>query len=522
VSGFDRRTFLALVAAAGAGAGIGIPLLSGVGGSSSTGAALSSQLPLPEPFTLPLTVPPVLTPTGTDATADHYELVQRAATVEILPGVPTPIWGYNGVFPGPTIVSRSGRTTVVHHRNALPVPVVAHLHGGHTPGPSDGYPTDVILPPGSGPRPTTMPGMAMPADPRAVVTVGERTYTYPLRQPAATLWYHDHRMGFTGASVWRGLAGFHLVHDDVEDALPLPTGDRDLPLMITDRAFGSDGRLRYPSVDPTLQDTPGVTDAYSGGVLGDVILVNGRPWPLAEVPAVRHRLRFLNASNARRYSLALDPPPPGGGGLVQIGSDGGLLAAPRSHDAIELAPAERFDVIVDFGRYAPGQEVTLVNRFGSGATAVVLRFRVTRRATDDTRIPAKLAEIEPLDPARAVTTRTMLFSDHGGTMGWQINGQPFSPTYANANPRLGTTEVWRLISDFHHPIHLHLVHFQVLSRGLNGPGEYDAGRKDTIDLRPAEEAAIIARFDDYAGRFVFHCHNLEHEDMAMMGNFETS
>jgi spore coat protein A len=107
-------------------------------------------------------------------------------------------------------------------------------------------------------------------------------------------------------------------------------------------------------------------------------------------------------------------------------------------------------------------------------------------------------------------------------MGWQINGQPFSPDHASANPRLGTVEVWRLISDFHHPIHLHLVHFQVLSRGLSGPGEYDAGWKDTLDLRPAEEVAIIARFDDYAGRFVFHCHNLEHEDMAMMANFETA
>lgn len=522
MTGLDRRKFFALVAAAGAGAGVGVPLISGIGGSSSTGTVLRSQVPLPEPFTEPLTVPPVLAPIATDATSDHYELVQHAATATILPGVLTPIWGYNGIFPGPTVVSRSGRTTVVHHRNALPVPVVAHLHGGHTPGPSDGYPTDLILPAGSNSRQPSMPGTAMPADPRAVVTVGERTYTYPLRQRAATLWYHDHRMGFTGASVWRGLAGFHIVHDDEEDALPLPGGDRDLPLMITDRAFSSDGSLRYPSVDPTLQDTPGVTDTYTAGVLGDVILVNGRPWPVAEVPAVRHRLRFLNASNARRYRLTLDPPPPGGGGLVQIGSDGGLLARPRGHDAVEIAPAERFDVVVDFGRYAPGQRVTLVNRFGSGSTAAVLRFQVTRREPDDTRVPATLADVAPLDPARAVTTRTLLFQDHGGGMGWRINGCPFSPTDSSANPKLGTTEVWRLVSDFHHPVHLHLVHFQVLSRGLSGPGEYDGGWKDTIDLRPAEEAAIIARFDDYAGRFVFHCHNLEHEDMAMMANFETS
>ncbi|HEX5114655.1 MAG TPA: multicopper oxidase family protein [Pseudonocardiaceae bacterium] len=520
MSGFDRRTFLTVLAAAGAGAGIGVPLLSGIAGSSSTGTVLRSQLALPEPFTVPFTVPPVLAPTG-----DRYEIVQRAATAEILPGVPTPIWGYNGIFPGPTIVSRSGDPAVVHHRNALPVPVVAHLHGGHTPASSDGYPTDLIVPAGAMPTMPTMPGMpGMPtlADPRATVTVGERTYTYPLRQRAATLWYHDHRMGFTGASVWRGLAGFHLVHDDEEDALPLPRGDRDLPLMIADRAFAADGSLRYPSVDPTLQRTPGVSTAYSGGVLGDVILVNGRPWPLAPVPAVRHRLRILNASNARRYSLALDPPPPGGGGLVQIGSDGGLLDRPRVHDAIEVAPAERFDVVADFGRYPVGSKVTLVNRFGSGSTAVVMRFHVTRRERDDTRVPATLSTIEQLDPTHAVATRTLLFQDHGGAMGWQINGHPFSPGYATATPRLGSIEVWRLISDFHHPIHLHLVHFQVLGRGLSGPGAYDAGWKDTLDLRPAEEAAIVARFDDYAGRFVFHCHNLEHEDMAMMANFQTA
>ncbi|HEY1573875.1 MAG TPA: multicopper oxidase family protein [Pseudonocardiaceae bacterium] len=519
MSGIDRRTFLTVLAAASAGVGIGVPLISGIGGSSSTGTALRSQLALPEPFTVPFTVPPVLT----SSDGDHYEIVQRAATVEILPGVPTPIWGYNGIFPGPTIVSRSNRPTVVHHHNALPVPVVAHLHGGHTPAASDGYPTDLILPAGSMPDMPGMPGMRTMADPRATVTVGERTYTYPLRQRAATLWYHDHRMGFTGASVWRGLAGFHLVHDDEEDALPLPRGDRDLPLMIADRAFATDGSLCYPSVDPTLQHTPGVDTPYSGGVLGDVILVNGKPWPLASIPAVRHRLRILNASNARRYRLALDPPPPGGGGLVQIGSDGGLLDRPRAHDAIEIAPAERFDVVVDFGRYPVGSRVTLVNRFGSGSTAVVMRFHVTRREHDDTRVPTTLSTTPPLDPARAVATRTLLFSDHGsGAMGWQINGRAFSPGYAAATPRLGTTEVWRLISDFHHPIHLHLVQFQVLSRGLSGPGEYDAGRKDTLDLRPAEEAAVVTRFDDYPGRFVFHCHNLEHEDMAMMANFETT
>lgn len=511
----SRRGFLGLLGTAGAGAAVGFPLLSGLGGSSSTGLLLRSQRALPQPFTMPLTVPPVLRPVRSDASADYYEIVQREGTVEMLPGVRTTVWGYNGIFPGPTIESRSGRRTVVRHLNELPVPVVVHLHGGHTPPTSDGYPTDLILPTGTGPGQTR----SMVDDPQASVTTGQRTYTYPLQQRAAILWYHDHRMDYTGASIWRGLAGFHLIRDPEEDALPLPRGDRELPLMITDRAFTADGSLRYPSIDPSLATTPGVTTGYTAGVLGDVILVNGRPWPLAHVDGARYRMRVLNASNARRYRLALDPPPPGGGGLVQIGSDGGLLEHPISHDAIDIAPAERFDVIVDFARYPVGQHVTLVNQFGTGPTAAVMRFQVARAATDDTHIPDRLSTIAALDPTAATVTRTMLFQDHGQTMGWTINGAPFSPGHVNAAPRLGAVEVWRLISDFHHPIHLHLVHFQVLSRGLNGPGPYDHGWKDVLDLRPAEEAAIITRFDGDPGRYVFHCHNLEHEDMAMMGNF---
>ncbi len=519
MSRLSRRQFLRIAAATGAGAGIGVPLLSGISGSSSTGVVLTSRLRLPAPFQVPLSIPPVLSPTRSDATGDHYEMTQRRARVEILPGVNTPIWGYDGIFPGPTIHARRGRTVTVHHRNDLPVPVVVHLHGSRTPHGSDGYPTDLIVPPGwQRPPPTPM----LPADPHANVVVGHRDYVYPMTQQAATLWYHDHRMGFTGASVWRGLAGFFLIHDDTEQALPLPGGDRDLPIMLTDRAFDADGTLRYPSLEPDLYDTPGVHDPYSSGVLGDVILVNGRPWPYAEVVGARHRLRILNASNARRYRLTLDPPPPGGGGLVQIGSDGGLLERPIAHDAIDIAEAERFDIVIDFGRYRPGQNVVLRNAFGGGGTANVMRFQVTRRVRDDSHIPANLATIEPVPLSGATTTRHFLFQNRGGAMGWQINGQPFEPTVVNAATRLGDTEVWTLIADFHHPIHLHLVQFQILSRGLNGPGPHDHGWKDVIDLRPAEEATIVTRFIGYPGRYVFHCHNLEHEDMAMMGNFTAS
>ena len=520
--GMSRRRLLGLAGGAGVAAAIGfaVPTLSR---QDQTGKVLPSQLPLPRPFQVPLPVPPLLT-AGRDPAfpgADFFELTQRVARQEILPGVSTEIWGYNGTFPGPTLVSRSGVRTVVRHHNTLPVPTVVHLHGGHTPPGSDGFPTDLVYPqPGPGVPMKAMPGMATMGkpDPLARTTIGARDYDYPTTQRAATLWYHDHRMGFTAQSVHRGLAGFHLIHDTEEENLPLPSGERDIPLMIADRSFAADGSIRYPALDPTALGTPGTPDPYMGGVFGDVVLVNGAPWPVLEVAAVRYRFRLLNASNARRYQLALSPAPPGGSGFVQVGSDGGLLAEPMRHDTIEIAPAERFDVVVDFSRYPVGQEVTLTNLIGSGTTARVMRFTVARAAADGSSVPARLATVESLLTAKADRTRTFAFQNHN-RRSWTINGREFDPTHPAATPRLGGTELWRFTTDFHHSVHIHLVQFMVVARNGKEPGPYDAGWKDTVDLKPAEEAAVIARFTNYPGRYVMHCHNLEHEDMAMMATF---
>ena len=505
-----RRRFLGVTAGTGAAAAIGlsVPWLSS---SAETGRLLHSQIPLPEPFMTPLPIPPVLTPRN-EGGIDRYEIDHRPAEVELLPGVRTEIWGFDGQFPGPTIVSRRGRPVVIRHRNHLPVPSVVHLHGGHTPAASDGYPTDLILPVGGGTDAASAHHHRH--DVRASVTEEFRDYAYPMTQRAATLWYHDHRMDFTGPGLWRGLAGFHIVHDDEEDGLPLPAGDRDIPLMITDRSFAADGSLRYPALDPTHQQTPGVEEEFRQGVLGDVILVNGAAWPLHEVVGAHHRLRLLNASNTRRYRLALEP---SDGGLVQIGSDGGLLDHPVRHDSLDIAPGERFDVVVDFGRYPAGQAVTLVNRIGAGPTHNVMRFQIRGRVPDDSAVPDRLSTVEPLLPDRSTVTRDFVFrnvEDHT----WQINGRPFDPARTDADVRLGDTEVWRFTTDFHHPVHIHLEQFQVLQRNSEGRGPFDSGWKDTIDLRPAERAAVIVRFTDYPGRYVFHCHNLEHEDMAMMAN----
>ncbi|MEU4765727.1 multicopper oxidase family protein [Actinosynnema sp. NPDC023794] len=515
--GLSRRRVL------GIGGALGLLAATGLSASavlarrpSMTGAELRSAVPLPPPFRVPLPIPPVLAPVG----ADRYEITQREASAEILPGVRTPLWTYEGTFPGPTIESRRGRPVTVTHRNELPVPTVVHLHGGRTPADSDGYPTDLVLPDR---HDATGHGGHGMHDPRAVVSRVTRDYTFPLDQRPTLLWYHDHRMDFTAPAIWRGLAGLHVVRDDAEDGLGLPAGPRELPLMIADRAFAADGGLAYPSLDPDLRARPGVHEPYFAGVLGDVILVNGAPWPVHEVDAARYRLRVLNASNARHYELEAVTDDGRTLDLVQVGADQGLLAAPVTHRLLPIAPAERYDVIVDFAGVPVGGLVRLVNRLGAGRTRDVMAFRVARRAADDSRIPRTLStDLPTWSRADAVAVRDFSFRTgraHGGR-GWLIGGLPFDPARTDVTTRLGDVEVWRLVADVHHPVHLHLVGFQVLTRGGRPPLPHDAGLKDTVALRPGEAVEIITRFDGYPGRYLFHCHNAEHEDMGMMANLE--
>ncbi|MFG2515748.1 multicopper oxidase family protein [Streptomyces sp. NPDC048584] len=486
---------------------------------AGTGRQLTSAVPLPAPYTVPLPIPPVLARAGLSVGADRYEITQRQVTAEILPGVPTTLWTYNGTYPGPTLESRRGRPVTVLHRNELPVPTTVHLHGGRTPAASDGYPTDLVLPDGW----TEPAGAHTMHDPRAVTSRVTRAYTYPLDQRATLLWYHDHRMDYTAPAIWRGLTGMHLVRDAVEDALDIPRGDRELALTIADRAFAADGELAYPALDPELRERPGVTEPYAAGVLGDVIVVNGAPWPVHEVEAVRHRLRLLNASNARHYRLEAVTDDGRRLGLVQIGADQGLLAAPVTHSSLPVAPSERYDVIIDFGGLPAGSRVRLRNRLGRGRTREVMAFRVARAAPDDSRVPAVLSEDLPTwrrSQATAVREFTFRAGRTGQGHGWFIGGRPFDPARTDVRTRLGAVEVWRFRADVHHPVHLHQTGFRVLSRDGGAPLPHDAGLKDTVSLRPGETAEVITRFDGHRGRFLFHCHNAEHEDMGMMANIE--
>ncbi len=427
------------------------------------------------PFAVPLRVPPVLRPARRDATTDYYDLTMRSQGVEILPGRRTQIWGYGGQFPGPTIRAERGRRVVVRQRNGLRVPTSVHNHGAHVSAGSDGHPTDLIRP-------------------------GRRKeYTYPNDQLPATLWYHDHANHATSRNVYMGLAGFYLIDDPFERNLNLPSGPFDVPLMIQDRDFRSNGSLLF-------------RDSHNS-VTGDTILVNGRPQPFLRVARRKYRFRFLNASNTRDYVLELSSGDP----IVQIGSDGGLLAAPYPARSIELWPAERADTVIDFSRFPVGTRITLRNTSGEGSTASIMRFDVVASASDPSSLPATLRPIQRLSGARVRRQFRFSFNVRRGV--WVINGKPFGGDRVDIQPRRGVPEIWTLVnnSGMGHPFHMHRAQGLILDRDGRPPHPGERGWKDTFRVDPGERVRFITRFDDYLGRFVYHCHNLAHEDHAMMG-----
>jgi len=338
-----------------------------------------------------------------------------------------------------------------------------------------------------------------------------KTYVYPNEHTAATLWYHDHVMDYTGRNLFMGLAGLYLVEDEKEQNLPLPRDQYDVPLIIQDRRFNLDGTLQYSP------------DAVFGAIT-DTILVNGIPWPRFEVSARRYRFRVLNGCNARVFSLALSSGQP----FLQIATDGGLLPAPIKIKEIPLAMAERVEVIVDFSPYPTGTQLFLKDFTGPGEG--LLRFDVVRKERDDSAVPAALAHVQNISADRAVRQRTLVFtrgSSTGSDARWSISGREFDPDRPIAAPRFDEIEIWRILNHtFHetrsvvHPVHLHLVNFQILERNGKPPLAHETGWKDTVALTTGEEVRLIARFGGYRGRYLLHCHNLEHEDRGMMARFD--
>jgi spore coat protein A, manganese oxidase len=445
-----------------------------------TSAAVRAQGRSPfAPFRRDLPRIPTLLPERRTRTQDVYELTIRDGMAEVLPGFETPIYGYDGVYPGPTIRARRGREVVIRQRNALSFESNVHLHGGSVPPGHDGHPMDVI-----------------PAG-------GSFEYHYPNDQDAASLWYHDHAHGRTSHTLYYGLVAMYLLDDELERELDLPSGDYDVPIVIADHSFNRDGSFRY-------------VENIDVGFRGDTILVNGAVSPRMRVERRKYRLRLLNASNSRSYSLRLGR----GRRMTQIAGDGGLLTRPVTHRRLPLHPAERIDLVIDFRDYGPGTELVLRNEDGQGGAVAVMRFDVERGGgSEDFRVPRRLRPREPLPRANADRRWDLGL----GVGGWQIAGRDFDHARIDARPRHGSTERWTFVnrSNRVHPMHIHGFLFRVLERssGFVHPGER-LGWKDTIGVLPNETVTLLPWFAPYSGRYVFHCHALEHADRAMMLQLE--
>jgi spore coat protein A len=492
-------------------------------------------------FVDPLPIMPLARPAGwhrtpNDITAVLYKLRMTEFHHKVhrdLP--PTRVWGFNESVPGPTFDVRCGSPVMVEWTNALPakhflpidstihgaekgtpeVRTVVHLHGAKAPPESDGYPEDWYTPGNSA------------------------VYFYPNQQRAATLWYHDHALGIVRLNNLAGLSGVYILRDAVERRLRLPRGDFEIPLVIQDRTFDPDGQLNYP--------TSGQIDRiWIPDFFGNAVLVNGKVYPYLEVQPRKYRFRLLNASNARFYALTFSS----GQQFYQIGSDQGLLAAPAAIDRLLIAPSERADVIVDFAPYA-GQQIVLHNDaaapYPAGGMVVpqqLMQFRVNRRARakDRSTIPPKLAEVERIDPALAVRSRDLRLielSDAYGRTKVDLLNYSYWNNRVTENPIINTIEIWNLVNNTGdaHPIHIHLISFQVIGRRpfdpvkmdrgqtvytgpMQPPPPNEAGWKDTVRSDPGYVTTIIAKFEGYTGRYVWHCHILEHEDNEMMRPYE--
>ncbi len=430
----------------------------------------------PLAFTSPLAIPTVLT----DA---NITLEAREADIPILSGALPHMWTYNGAFPGPTIHQVAGQTTHVTLVNHLPAAgtLTLHQHGAHTDTISDGQPMEYL-----------------------VDLDASRTYTYAGVEDGANIrgsmhWYHDHMMDVTGQNVWMGLAGMYIV-DDPADPQTLPSGEFDVPLMLMDRQFDENNQLVY--------------QFDQNGVQGDTMLANGVVQPYFDVAARKYRLRILNASNFSDIELVLS----NGQSMVQVGTESGLLPAPVSRQSILLGPAERADIVVDFTGLL-GQNIVLLNNAGSGSTAQIMQFRVTHSEADPSSVPATLRPLPNL--GTPVAARTFVFGHTNGR--WTINGQTYDVNRVDAQPLLGTTERWilqnPLPNQWTHVVHIHLSNQQFISKNGAPPAPYEL-MKESWYLAPGDTIELLLKFSDYTGRFVFHCHLLEHEDDSMMTQFE--
>ncbi len=502
--------------------------------------------------------------TGREFIADT-EIALRATVTEVplLTGAPTRVWTYQGevlrgdpaslqtiqdpsrrypirsansqslqapprlspapyTYLGPIIRARRGQRVRLNFTNNLSEATVMHWHGLH------------VAP-------------EMDAHPSLLVASGQTyVYEFEVTNRAGTYWFHPHPDGRTARQVYNGLAGLFLVSDEEEDAAGLPSGRYDVPLVIQDRIIDINNQFVYQTGGGTMGND---------GFLGDHILVNGRPDFTLTVQRRAYRLRLLNGSNSRVYKLAWDDGAP----LTVIGTDGGLLEAPRQRNYVMLAPGERVELWADFsGREADtvmqlrslqfsGAEVGMGGGqvLPNGAPFSVMNVRVTGRTSETAQVPSRLSTINRYRMEDAINRNSprsyaVSIGMASGGMRWLLNGRPYQASEVASNEivRLNTTEVWELINtsaggmmgmSMVHPIHIHGLQFQVIERRVDPQlaaayetvryGYVDEGWKDTVMLMPGERVKLLLRFEDFTGMYVYHCHNLEHEDSGMMRNY---
>jgi FtsP/CotA-like multicopper oxidase with cupredoxin domain len=493
--------------------------------ADSTSGGLLAKANTPVPFRGVFARPPELQPfeTGFDdgdpaRPFARFALTAQLGRAQILPGPTTTIAGYNGIFPGPTIRTTQGTRAEVLIRNRFPaagllfpqaIDISTHLHGSESLPQYDGYANDITRP--------------------AFV----KNYHYPNTQRAATLWYHDHRHLVTAQTVYSGLAAFYPLSDPFERA-QLPQDEFDVPLMISDALFNADGSLRFD-------------DNGTLGLWGDIIMVNGVPWPTMKVKPRIYRFRVLIASISRSYRPTLSNGDP----VYIVATDDGLAPVVQPVASWRQGTAERVEILIDFRNYKVGQTVDLRNLSNKNNidftnTDKIMRFEVVEDsgpASTITSIPSTLddgpvpgrargaLDVNTLTPAMAVAKRTLRFERQDGQ--WTVNGVTWEDVEASgftklfANPRPFSVEQWTIENKsggWFHPVHIHLISAKIIARNTNGgrPFAWEHGPKDVFYTGEGETVTILTQFNPQPngeGRYMIHCHNLSHEDHDMMVQF---
>jgi FtsP/CotA-like multicopper oxidase with cupredoxin domain len=438
--------------------------------------------------------------------AGNNTTLTAQATVANLKGTNTTVLGYQpNSFLGPSFRINRGNNVNILLQNNLSVHTNIHWHGLKVPALMDGHPDQLVN------------------------VGGTFRYQFTVNQRAGLSWYHPHPHGMTGKQVFQGLAGLFIINDQEEAALNLPSGPYEIPLVIQDKRFTSIGITYSPTVEEMMV-----------GYMGESIVVNGIYSPYTEVTTRYYRIRILNGSNARLYNLAFN----NNTDMIIIGNDGGLLKNPITVKEILIAPGERLDVIVNFSDVSVGSEIFLTSKeFGNGGDAQgkqsfrIMKFKVTAVAIDTFVVPSILSDFNEVSSSSAIKTRLFEISDSmehhsylmndGMQMTHRINGKLFDNSRIDENVSANTNEIW-VFDNSHgsepHPMHLHGVFFQVWDR-IGGRGTLIAsenGWKDTVLIMPGERVRVMVPFENNTGKFVFHCHNLEHEDDGMMLQYQLS